>query len=133
MHTHQPTRSARRFVAVGVALLTLVGALAAGTAGAANTTTIKVGDNFFSPTKKTVTVGDTVVWKWNGSNTHNVTVTSGPQKFNSSDQSSGTYTRLFTKAGTYKIICTFHPGMEMTLKVNKAKKSAPTTTTPSSS
>jgi hypothetical protein len=38
-----------------------------------------------------------------------------------------------TKPGTYKIVCTFHPGMDMTLKVKKAPAAAPTTTTPPSS
>jgi plastocyanin len=27
------------------------------------------------------------------------------------------FTRKLTKAGTYKIVCTIHPGMDLTLKV----------------
>ncbi len=106
----------RQLVAAGAALV-LVGAVWAAAAGAASPPKVKLGDNFFKPTKLTVTAGTTVTWTWAGSNTHNVTVTSGPQKFKSSNQSSGTYTFTFTKAGTYKIVCTFHPGMEMTVNV----------------
>jgi plastocyanin len=46
-----------------------------------------------------------------------VTVVSGPQKFRSQVQLKGTFTRKLTKAGTYKIVCTIHPGMDLTLKV----------------
>lgn len=122
----------RQLVAGGAALV-LVGTVWAAAAGAASPPKVKLGDNFFKPTKLTVTAGTTVTWTWAGSNTHNVTVTSGPQKFRSPDQDSGTYTRTLTKTGTYKIVCTFHPGMTMTLKVKKAPPGATTTTTPPSS
>ena len=131
-------RPLRRITAIG-AVLVLAGALGVGLAGATSAAKptppqppkVSLGDNFFKPTKLTVTVGTTVTFTWRGSNTHNVKVTSGPQKFKSTNQSSGTYTFTFTKAGTYKIVCTFHPGMEMTLKVKKAPPAA-TTTSPSS-
>ena len=38
-------------------------------------------------------------------------------KFHSRIQTSGSYKHKFTKAGTYKIVCTIHPGMSLTLKV----------------
>jgi plastocyanin len=84
---------------------------------AASKTTIKLGDNFFKPDHKTVKKGTTVVWDWTGKAPHNVTVVSGPQKFRSTVQTSGTYTHKMTKAGTYKIVCTIHPGMDLSLKV----------------
>ncbi len=125
---------ARRLAVVAAALL-LVGvlAVAAGAAAAAGPKTVKLGDNFFKPTKVTVTAGTTVTWKWTGGNTHNVTVVSGPEKFHSGDQDTGTYSHVMVKPGTYKIVCTFHPGMEMTLKVKKAPANATTTTAPPSS
>ena len=86
-------------------------------ASAASRRTIAVGDNFFRPTSVTVAKGTTVTWDWTGRVIHNVTVKSGPQQFRSVTQASGTFTRRLTKAGTYKIICTIHPGMAMTLKV----------------
>lgn len=124
----------RRLLAGGAALA-LTGALwggfatVAGAAGKTSPPTVKLGDNFFQPTKLTVTAGTKVTWTWTGSNTHNVTVLSGPQKFRSTDQSSGSYSRRLTKVGTYRIVCTFHPGMVMTLKVTKAPKAKGSTTT----
>jgi plastocyanin len=114
----------RRGLAVGAAAL-LATALTAASVGAASPPTVKLGDNFFQPTKLTVTAGTTVTWTWTGSATHNVTVVKGPQKFHSKDQASGTYTRKLTKTGTYQIVCTFHPGMTMTLRVIKAPRTPP--------
>jgi plastocyanin len=132
MSQHSLPNAVRCLIA-GTALLgvAFVG-VAVGTAGAtsptqAPTKTIKLGDNFYRPSKATVTAGTVVAFKWTGSNTHNVTVLKGPEKFTSPSQSDGTYDRTFTKPGTYKIVCTFHPGMNLTLKVKKAPP--PTTTT----
>jgi plastocyanin len=86
-------------------------ALAAGTG-----TTVSVDDNFFKPKKVTVAVGDKVTWEWDGYGVHNVFVVKGPQKFKSASKSSGKFSRTIKKPGTYRIICTLHPGMEMTLK-----------------
>lgn len=143
MATHPRTNLTRGLVA-GTVLLLAAGVVAVGTAGADTTTTtsttsptaaptktIKLGDNFFSPSTATVAAGTVVTFKWTGSNTHNVTVVSGPQKFTSPNQSGGTYARTFTKPGTYNIVCTFHPGMKLTLKVKKPPKTKPTTTTTS--
>jgi plastocyanin len=134
MSQHSFANAVRCLIA-GTALLgvAFVG-VAVGTAGAtgpttAPTKTIKLGDNFFSPSKVTVTAGTVVTFKWTGSNTHNVTVLKGPEKFTAPNQSDGTYDRTFTKAGTYKIVCTFHPGMDLTLKVKKAPPAATTTST----
>jgi plastocyanin len=126
MSRPERSRSLRRLAALA-AVLALAAALGAGAAGAVGPKKVQVGDNFFKPTKVTVTAGDTVTWTWVGSNTHNVKVTSGPEKFKSVNQSSGTFTRTLTKPGTYKIVCTFHPGMTMTLKVKKAPPTASTT------
>jgi plastocyanin len=125
---------AMRLVAC-LAVVGLVGTLGALGAEAATTASpkaaVSLGDNFFTPTQLTVTQGTTVTWTWAGANTHNVTVVSGPAKFHSTNQSSGAYSHKMTKAGTYKIVCTFHPGMMLTLKVKKPPRAAPTTTTSS--
>ncbi|HEY6316260.1 MAG TPA: cupredoxin domain-containing protein [Acidimicrobiia bacterium] len=108
-------------------------AFAAGsTTARAGTATVHLGDNFFQPDHLTVSVGTKVTFTWTGSNTHNVTVVSGPQKFHSTDQASGSYSRVMTKAGVYHIVCTFHPGMNLTLTVRKAKTPRATTTTAAS-
>jgi plastocyanin len=126
-----------RGLIAGTALLAVaLGGVAVGTGGAVvpsqapPTKTIKLGDNFFSPSKVTVAAGTVVTFQWTGSSTHNVSVVKGPQKFTSPNQSDGTYVRTLTKPGTYKIVCTFHPGMNLTLKV---KKPPPPPTTTSSS
>ena len=128
-----PKRSMR--LLAGLAVVGLIAGVGIAGAGAATTAgskaSVSLGDNFFKPTKLTVTQGTTVTFTWTGSNTHNVTVVSGPVKFHSSDQASGSFSHQMTKVGTYQIVCTFHPGMEMTLKVKKAPKPKPTTTSSS--
>jgi plastocyanin len=83
---------------------------------------VEVGDDYFvrsgSPPTVRVNRNDSVVWQWEGSNPHNVTVTSGPARFRSRTQSSGTYSKKVTRRGTYRILCTIHaPSMRMTLRV----------------
>jgi plastocyanin len=60
-------------LATGLALAAL-----SGVAGARASTTIKVDDNFFAPSSKTVSKGTKVKFKWVGSNQHNVVKSSGP-------------------------------------------------------
>lgn len=131
MTTGHTTFGLRHVLVLATMALVAVGlAVAPATAAATSTKTVKLGDNFFNPKKLTVTAGTTINFKFTGSNTHNVTVVSGPEKFHSSDEASGTYTHTVTKPGTYKIVCTFHPGMTMTLKVKKASGRPPPTTSP---
>ena len=84
-------------------------------AGAA--TSIQLKDDFFSPKSTTVKKGSTVTFRWAGKAPHNVSVTKGPVKFSSSTKTSGTLKKTFSKAGTYKITCTIHPGMDLALRV----------------
>jgi plastocyanin len=79
---------------------------------------IRVADDVFKPSSKTVDKGTRVKWKFVGDNPHNVTVTSGPREFRSGTKSSGKFVKKMRKRGTYKIVCTIHPGMDMTLKVD---------------
>ena len=66
----------------------------------------------FKPSTLTVKKGTTVTWSWqDGVTAHNVT-SKGALKFKSSPtQQKGTWKVRFTKAGTYKYVCTVHPGM----------------------
>ncbi len=77
---------------------------------------VAVKDNYFKPKKVKLAVGDKIKFKWKGYAIHDVKVEKGPQKFESKKQSSGTFTRTIKKPGKYRIICTIHPGMEMSLK-----------------
>jgi plastocyanin len=101
------------------AVLTVAAAAAAASAipALAATRTVSVRDNFFQAKSVTVRKGSTVEWVWRGKVKHNVTVKQGPVRFKSGTKAAGTYARRLTRAGTYKIVCTIHPGMAMTLKV----------------
>jgi plastocyanin len=104
----------KRLLVLPLAVAAAVGASVL-PAGAASSISLK--DNFFSPKSSTVKKGSTVTFKWTGRAPHNVTVVKGPAKFTSPTKTSGTYRRKLTRAGTYKIVCTIHPGMNLTLRV----------------
>jgi plastocyanin len=101
------------------ALVALV--LTAALAGAAEAATVKVGDNFFSPGARTVSVGTRVRFKWVGRRKHDVVKTRGPGGRLASgvtDEPGVNLAKRFGKRGTYKFICTIHPTeMHFTLKV----------------
>jgi plastocyanin len=78
---------------------------------------VKIGDNFFKADHVTVRRGTTVRWRWVGRLMHNVTVTEGPQRFHSATQSTGTFRQKLRRRGRYTLVCTIHPGMDMTLRV----------------
>ena len=109
----------KRFLVLGLVMAAAAAAFAIPALAA--TKTVKVGDNFFVRSSNNATVsvkrGTAVVWKWTGAAPHNVTVISGPKKFHSKTQSSGTFKAIPHTPGTYKIVCTIHAGMKMTLKV----------------
>ena len=78
-------------------------------------TQISVKNNSFDPAATTVPVGSTVTWTWaQGSVLHNVMFDDGQK---SADQSTGTYSRTFDKAGSYPYNCTIHPGMSGSVTV----------------
>ena len=97
--------------------------LAAGT-GFAATVNISIGDNFFSPSTRTISVGDTVVWKNNGFSTHTVTSTGGTGTFSSSGSlfSGGSYTNTFNTVGTFNYTCIFHGGQNGSITVQAANQ-----------
>src|SRR4051794_4704421 len=70
----------------------------------------------FSTSTVRIHKGDTVRWSWSGSVPHNV---SGPG-FKSKTATKVTFSRKFTKAGTYKVVCTLHQalGQKMTVVVS---------------
>jgi plastocyanin len=65
-----------------------------------------VNDDFFDPASITVTSGSTVTWTWLGGNTHNVTFEDG--QGSSGTQTSGTHSRTFAAAMTFRYRCTIH-------------------------
>ena len=108
-------------VAGGLAAVAVVAALIVPAVGGAAGTTVKLGDDFFSPDKKTVSKGTTVRFKWIGTNDHNVVKQSGPGgsfASETTDEPGVNFTKKFKKVGKYKIVCTIHDEMKLTLKVN---------------
>ena len=114
------TRVRAAIAAVAVATLVLISAFASG-AFARASTTIEVGDNFFSPSSKTISSGTKVKFKWVDDGDHDVVKKKGPGGSFSSgvtDQPGVNFTKKFKKAGTYKLICSVHPeDMKLKLKV----------------
>jgi plastocyanin len=88
----------------------------------AGTKSVKIGDNYFvrPANNATVTIskGSSLKFLWRGSAPHNVKKASGPgAAFHSPVRTSGSYTHRFTRGGTYKLVCTIHSGMKLTVKV----------------
>jgi plastocyanin len=104
-------------------VLALVGAVFAivATQAFGATRSIKVGDNYFVRASgvPTVTVkkGSKVTWRFQGHNLHTVVVSSGPTKFRSGAKSSGTFSKMLTRKGTYRIYCSIHGRADQSMKL----------------
>ena len=98
-----------------VAALALLAAVAVPALAA--TRTVKVDDDFFSPKSISVRKGDSLRFRWVGKAPHNVVRSSGPRFSTIGTRSSGTATRRLRKRGTYRLVCTIHPGMSMKVVV----------------
>ena len=107
------TRHPRRVVALGLVLFGLL----AVSAFAASAKTVKVADSYYGPKTLTVGRGTKVTWRWTGVLKHNVVVHTGPSFFSSRSQVRGTFSHVFTRKGTYALVCTVHPKMKMTVVV----------------
>lgn len=103
----------RRNIAVAAVLLA---SAVLGVAAPARAATVRVGDNYFSPTTLTVAQHSTVTWSFVGKRFHRVTVKRGPARFSSPRMKSGKYLKHLMRKGTYKIICSIHT-QRMTLRV----------------
>jgi plastocyanin len=110
-------------IALGAALaaLGLIQATAAigdGGAQASATKGVQVRDDFFVANRVTINSGDRVKWTWREEGDHNVTFRKVPKgaskKPRAKTKSSGTFTRKFTKRGTYRYVCTIHEDSGMT-------------------
>lgn len=82
------------------------------------TNCVAVGDNFYSPSSKTVPANTTVTWMWNGEAPHDIQFNDNVHAPTATRASGGTYARTFTAAGTYSYFCTIHgQGMSGTVIV----------------
>ena len=83
-------------------------------------TPLSVDDGLFSPQKVTAAVGQTVTWRFDGSQPHTVTVANGPRGFSSvyTGRTNGSYSITPQVPGTYRLTCLVHPTtMAQTLEV----------------
>jgi plastocyanin len=115
----------RRILALACAAGTALLCAAPADAGSPQHKTVKLFDNYYLPLKLKVNKGSTVTWKWPdyAIDVHDVKLKSGPEgvrKFHSEPASSGyRYKRRLRKPGTYKIVCTLHEEMTMTIRVRR--------------
>jgi len=113
----------RALLIAGVALLCAAPAQAAEARGK----TVRVYDNYFLKDDLTVNRGTVVTWRWPGydqaGDVHDVKLKSGPKgvkKFHSEAASTDyTFKRRLTVAGRYRIVCTMHTEMRMTIRVRR--------------
>jgi plastocyanin len=111
---------------VRVVLAVLAGAARGGAApaprGANNR---RIYDNYFVADSLTVKRGTTVVWRWPGAgeagDVHDVKLKSGPKgakRFHSEAASTDySFRRKLKVRGRYRIVCTLHEEMTMTIRV----------------
>ena len=69
-------------------------------------TSVSVCDNFFAPASSPIAPGSAVTWTWRGATQHNVTFEDG--QGSSATQTTGTHSRSFPSAGTFRYRCTIH-------------------------
>ena len=89
--------------------------------------TVRIYDNYYLQDKLLVRIGTTVVWRWPGfdeaGDVHDVKLKSAPRgvkKFQSEAAATDfSFRRKLKVAGKYKIVCTLHEEMTMTIRVRR--------------
>ncbi len=100
-----------------VASIAVAAAVVPAQAGSSKTVAVK--NNAFSPGTVKIRRGDKVVWKWTqGGVPHNVTPASGGAGSKTTSRKGATFAKTFSKAGTFKYVCTIHSSMKLTVKVS---------------
>ena len=108
-----------------IALLAGAALISAAPAHGAARKTVSVGDNYFTSQSLSVKRGTKVTWRWPGyeesGDVHDVGLMKGPKgvrKFRSEAASTEySYSRKLTVPGKYRLGCSLHEGMRMTVKV----------------
>ena len=101
--------------------------ICAAPAYAAPRKTVNVGDNYFTPQTVSVKRGTTITWRWPGydeaGDVHDVGLVSGPKgvkRFRSEAASTDyAFSRKLTVPGRYKLGCSLHHEMRMTINVRR--------------
>ena len=82
--------------------------------------TVLVHDDHFHPSSITVARNSTVTWRWTGEHAHDLRFRryrGQPRIAGARPRRGGQTSRRFTRAGTYRYLCTLHPGMTGTVRV----------------
>jgi plastocyanin len=101
------------------------GSASAHAASTPNPRTVKIGDDYFAPAKLTVARGTKMIWRWpsyeNSGSVHDVSLVRRPKgvkRFHSDSAASDyTFRRTLRTPGLYRFVCTFHAGMDMSVRV----------------
>ncbi len=87
-------------------------------ATASATRTVRLKDNFFSPSRVTLARGGSVRFVWAGERRHNLARAGRPGRLETPvTRRRAAFTRTFRRTGRASFVCTIHPGMEMTVRV----------------
>ena len=106
-----------RTLFAGAAVLAAAVAIAPA-AQAGSTKTVAVSNNAFSPATVSIKKGDKVVWRWTqGGVSHNVTPAKGGAGSRTTSKKGYSYSKTFTRAGTFTYVCTLHSSMKSTVRV----------------
>lgn len=110
----------RKKMLAPVAAVAIVALVAfAGIAQAEPEATITVGNNFLSPSSKTISPGTKLRFKWAGGVRHHIVKSEGPGgdiRSPATSKRGVNLAKVIGKRGTYRFICTIHP-TEMRLKL----------------
>jgi plastocyanin len=109
----------KRVLLLALGTIAVASVAALGVAQAAPTATITVGNNFLAPSKKTVSQGTKVRFRWAGGERHKIVKSKGPGADIRSSATSAkgvNLSKVLRKRGTYRFVCVFHP-TEMKTKV----------------
>jgi len=116
------------FVALAVGGLAAFADSASSTSSPAPSATpvlVTIKDFAYSPKVVSIPVGGSVTWKNVDQAAH--TATDKGKAFDSGNLDTGqTYTFTFAKAGTYQILCAYHPSMHGTVVVGAQSSPSPT-------
>jgi plastocyanin len=100
---------------IAVALMVAAGAACDSTTTIPVTTkSVTVGDNFFAPETDTVSVGDSVLFVWQGNAAHDVLGSGGTW---CGTRTTGLCSVKFTMSGSFPYYCHWHAGMQGTIEV----------------